>query len=106
VRTVATEPSVRTLLVRGTRRAFCARMDLGMLGRQGMPDGIYEGQERAFRELELTDKITIAALHGYRFGGGLQLATSCDIRICSMDCRLGLPALREGLFPGMAVFRT
>ena len=52
------------------------------------------------------DKITIAVLHGYRFGGGLQLATSCDIRICSMDCRLGLPALQEGLFPGMAVFRT
>ena len=52
------------------------------------------------------DKITIAVLHGYRFGGGLQLATSCDIRICSRDCRLGLPALQEGLFPGMAVFRT
>jgi len=105
VRTVATEPSVRTVLVRGAGRAFCAGMDLEMLSREGMPAGFYEGQERAFRELELMDKITIAALHGYCLGGGLQLAISCDIRICSTDCRLGLPALREGLFPGMAVFR-
>jgi enoyl-CoA hydratase/carnithine racemase len=51
------------------------------------------------------DKIVIAALHGYCLGGGLQLAIACDIRICSSDCRLGLPALQEGFFPGMAVFR-
>ena len=105
VRTVATESGVRTVLVRGAGRAFCAGMDLEMLSREGMPDGFYEGQERAFRELELMDKITIAALHGYCLGGGLQLAISCDIRICGTDCRLGLPALQEGLFPGMAVFR-
>lgn len=105
VRTVATEPGVRIVLVRGAGRAFCAGMDLEMLSREGMPNGFYEGQERAFRELELMDKVTIAALHGYCLGGGLQLAISCDIRICSTDCRLGLPALQEGLFPGMAVFR-
>ena len=102
---VAAESSVRAVLVRGAGRAFCAGMDLEMLGREGMPAGFYEGQERAFRELELMDKITMAALHGYCLGGGLQLAISCDIRICSTDCRLGLPALQEGLFPGMAVFR-
>ena len=105
VRTVATEPEVRVVLVRGAGRAFCAGLDLEMMSREGMPDGFYEGQERAFRELELMDKITIAALHGYCIGGGLQLAISCDIRICSTDCRLGLPAHQEGLFPAMAVFR-
>jgi len=89
VRTVATEPDVRTVLVRGAGRAFCAGMDLEMSSRQGMSDRFYEGQERAFRELELMDKITIAAVHGYCLGGGLQLAISCDIRICCTDCRLG-----------------
>jgi enoyl-CoA hydratase/carnithine racemase len=105
VHTVATESGVRVVLVRGAGRAFCAGMDLEMFSRHGMPDGFYEGQERAFRGLEHMDKITIAALHGYCLGGGLQLAISCDIRICSTDCRLGLPGLQEGLFPGMAVFR-
>jgi enoyl-CoA hydratase/carnithine racemase len=102
---VSANSAVRVVLVRGAGRAFCAGMDLDMLSQEGMPPGFYEGQEQAFRTLEMMDKIVIAALHGYCLGGGLQLALACDIRICSTDCRLGLPALREGFFPGMAVFR-
>jgi len=105
VTTVADRADVRVVLVRGAGRAFCAGMDRDMLAQGGMPPGFYEGQERAFRALELMDKITVAALHGYCLGGGLQLAVSCDIRICSEDCRLGLPAGELGLFPGMAVYR-
>jgi enoyl-CoA hydratase len=105
VQEISTRPEVRVVLVRGAGRAFCSGMDLDMLSQEGMPRGFYEGQERTFRGLELMDKIVIAALHGYCLGGGLQLAISCDIRICSTDCRLGLPALQEGFFPGMAVFR-
>ena len=102
---VAAEPAVRVVLVRGAGRAFCAGMDLDMLGSVGMPPGFYEGQERALRTLETMDKIVIAALHGDCLGGGLQLAIACDIRVTSADCRIGLPAAREGVFPGMAVFR-
>jgi enoyl-CoA hydratase/carnithine racemase len=102
---VAAQPDVRVVLVRGAGRAFCAGMDRDMLGLGGMPPGFYEGQERALRTLEEMDKITVAALHGYCLGGGLQLAIACDIRICSTDCRLGLPAGELGLFPGMAVWR-
>jgi enoyl-CoA hydratase/carnithine racemase len=102
---ISARPEIRVVLVRGAGRAFCSGMDLDMLSREGMPAGFFEGQERAFRALELMDKIVIAALHGYCLGGGLQLAIACDIRICSSDCRLGLPALQEGFFPGMAVFR-
>ena len=105
VSTVATEPGVRVVLVRGAGRAFCSGMDLQMFSSQGMPDGFHEGQERAFCALEHMDKITVAALHGYCLGGGLQLAVACDIRICSTDCRLGLPAGELGLFPGMVVYR-
>jgi enoyl-CoA hydratase/carnithine racemase len=105
VNTVATEPDVRVVLVRGAGRAFCAGLDLDMLGRDGIPPGFYEGQERAFCGLEAMDKITIAVLHGYCLGGGLQLAIACDIRVSSTECGLGLPAVLEGLFPGMAPFR-
>ncbi|MBV9281032.1 MAG: enoyl-CoA hydratase/isomerase family protein [Chloroflexi bacterium] len=102
---VSARPELRVVLVRGAGRAFCSGMDLDMLSQEGMPAGFYEGQERAFHSLESMDKIVIAALHGYCLGGGLQLAISCDIRVCSADCRLGVPALREGFFPGMAVYR-
>ena len=102
---VAAEPDVRVVLLRGAGRAFCAGLDLDMLASEGMPADFYESQERAFRTIELMDKVAIAALHGYCLGGGLQLAIACDIRVCSTDCRLGLPAVREGLFPGLAPFR-
>ena len=102
---VAAEPEARVVLIRGAGRAFCAGLDLDMMGREGMPAGFNDSQERAFRAIELMDKVAIAALHGYCLGGGLQLAIACDIRVCSSDCRLGLPAVQEGLFPGMAPFR-
>jgi enoyl-CoA hydratase len=105
VRAVATAPDVRVVLVRGAGRAFCAGLDLDMYARDGMPAGFYELQERAFRGLELMDKISIAALHGHCLGGGVQLAIACDIRICASACRIGLPAINEGLFPGMAPLR-
>jgi enoyl-CoA hydratase/carnithine racemase len=105
VKAVAAEPDVRVVLVRGAGRAFCAGIDLDMLGAERMPPGFYETQERAFHALETMDKITVAAMHGYCLGGGLQLAISCDIRVCSFDCQLGLPAVLEGLFPALATFR-
>jgi enoyl-CoA hydratase len=105
VSAVTAAPDVRVVLVRGAGRAFCAGLDLDMYACDGMPPGFYELQERAFRGLELMDKLTIAALHGHCLGGGVQLAIACDIRVCATACRLGLPAVHEGLFPGMAPVR-
>ena len=105
VSAVAAEPKVRVVLVRGAGSAFCSGLDLDMLAQEGMSPGFYELQERAFHGLEVMNKITIAVLHGYGLGGGLQLAISCDIRVCSTECRLGLPAINEGLIPGLAPFR-
>jgi enoyl-CoA hydratase/carnithine racemase len=102
---IATTHAVRVVVLRGAGRAFCAGIDLEMLSREGMPDGFYEGQERAFRALETLNAITIAGIHGHCLGGGVQLAISCDIRVSSDDCGIGLPAVNEGLFPGMAPYR-
>jgi enoyl-CoA hydratase/carnithine racemase len=96
---------VRVVLLRGAGRAFCAGLDLDMLAAAGLPPGFYEGQERAFRALELLDAITIAAIHGHCLGGGVQLAIACDIRVCSSDARVGLTAITKGLFPGLAPLR-
>ena len=105
VNAIAALPEVRVVLIRGAGRSFCSGLDLDMLGHEGMPADFYSSQENAFHTLESMDKITIAALHGHCLGGGLQLAIACDIRICSTDCQLGLPAVLEGLVPGMAPFR-
>jgi enoyl-CoA hydratase/carnithine racemase len=98
---------VRVVLVRGAGRAFSAGVDLDMSGGGKSPEllGFFERQERSRCRLEALEKITIAAVHGYCLGGGLQLAIACDIRVCTSDCRLGLPAVMEGIFPGLAPVR-
>jgi enoyl-CoA hydratase len=47
----------------------------------------------------------ISAINGYCLGGGLQLALACDLRIAAVSAQLGLPAVKEGLLPGMGVWR-
>ena len=101
---VAAAPDVRVVLLQGAGRAFSAGLDLDMSagGKSLRLLEFFERQERSRGRLEALDKITIAAVHGYCLGGGLQLAISCDIRVCSTDCMLGLPAVLEGIFPAMA----
>jgi enoyl-CoA hydratase/carnithine racemase len=98
---------VKVVLVRGAGRAFSAGLDLDMSAGGKSPEllGFFERQERSRGRLEALDKITIAAVHGYCIGGGLQLAIACDIRVCSSDCKLGLPAVLEGIIPGLAPVR-
>ena len=38
----------------------------------------------------------LAALNGHAIGGGLELALSCDLRVCSADARMGMPPARLG----------
>jgi len=93
------------VLVRGAGRSFCAGLDLDMFAAEGMSLEFYRCQERGFRLLEVMDKTVIAAIHGHCLGGGVQLAAACDVRVASSDAVLGLPAIDEGLFPGMAPYR-
>ena len=62
---------------------------------------IRRGQE-IFRQLELLPWPTVAMIHGYCLGGGLELALACRHRVVSDDPRtsLGLPEVKLGIHPG------
>jgi enoyl-CoA hydratase/carnithine racemase len=50
-------------------------------------------------------KPTIAMIRGYCIGGGMSLALSCDLRICSDDAQFGIPAARLGIGYGIEGLR-
>ena len=65
--------------------------------------GVREFLERIHRVLNTIDAsplVTIAAVHGVTFGGGLELALACDLIIADKTARFCFPELRLGLIPG------
>jgi enoyl-CoA hydratase/carnithine racemase len=96
---------VHVALIRGAGRAFSTGIDLKQLAAGEMPHDYYEHWDRALRIFEQAEAVLICAMHGYALGGGLQLALACDIRVATEDCQLGLPAIKEGIVPGLGTFR-
>ncbi len=103
--TAAADPRARQVIVRGAGRAFCSGMDRTALAAGSIGEAFYRHWNRALDCLEDMPKITVAVLHGYSIGGGLQLALGCDLRLATDDAVLGLGATRHALVPDGAVLR-
>jgi enoyl-CoA hydratase len=58
------------------------------------------GGHRLFDRLARLSKPTVAALNGPAFGGGLELAAACDIRVMVPGATLALPEAGVGIVPG------
>jgi cyclohexa-1,5-dienecarbonyl-CoA hydratase len=56
-----------------------------------------------FRRLARAECVTIAAVHGYCLGGGMELATFCDFVMATEDAQLGQPEIKLGCFPPVAM---
>jgi enoyl-CoA hydratase/carnithine racemase len=89
---------------------FCAGADLKELYHQKKKEPS-EGQEQKLSQfldrihhvmntLDLLPCATLAVIHGVCFGGGLELALTCDLRIAEQTARFCFPELRLGLIPG------
>jgi enoyl-CoA hydratase/carnithine racemase len=101
----ARDDAVAQVIVRGAGRAFCSGMDRTALAAGTIGEAFYRHWNRALDCLEDMPKLTLAVLHGYSIGGGLQLALACDLRLATDDAVLGLGATRHGLMPDAAVLR-
>jgi enoyl-CoA hydratase/carnithine racemase len=101
----AVDPGVYAVVVAGSGRAFCSGMDRTALAAGTIGDAFYRHWIRALNCLEDMPKVTLAVLHGYAIGGGLQLALACDVRLAADDAILGLGASRHGIIPDGAVLR-
>ena len=101
----AADPDARVVILEGAGTSFCSGIDLTVLAAGRIGRSWFEGWERAMRALETMDRIVVAAIQGYCIGGGLQVALACDVRVARDDAVLGLPAVKEGLIPGLGVWR-
>lgn len=94
------DEAVRVIIVTGAgEAAFVAGADIGELARREPADGLRASMQRAYDAVEAVEKPTIAAVNGYAFGGGLELALACDIRIASDNALFALPETGLGIIP-------
>jgi enoyl-CoA hydratase len=105
------QTETHALIVFSARKeGFCAGADLRELFHrsQAVPpperlEGVRDFLERIHRVMNAIDVApltTIAAVHGVTFGGGFELALTCDIIIADKMARFCFPELRLGLIPG------
>ncbi len=93
------------LIIRsGKENGFIAGADVGEFRRLQDPDDVEQLVLRGHAVLNRIEKLpfpTVALIHGFCLGGGLELALACRYRIASDDARLGLPEVRLGIHPGL-----
>lgn len=93
----------RALIVTGAgTKAFCAGADIKeLVGRsltEQRRDAAY-GQA-VLAKLDTLPMPSVAAINGYAFGGGLELALACTFRVAVHTAKMGLPEIKLGLIPG------
>lgn len=96
------DPEVRVIVVSGVgERAFAAGSNISAFGKvRTNPEQnhkYHEINEASYNAVYACSKPTIAMVHGYCIGGGLDFASSCDIRICDDKAQFAIPAVRLGL---------
>ena len=96
------EPTLRAVVVTGEGRAFVAGADITEFTSwtPDLAEDFTEKGQRIFTQIENFPTPVIAAVNGFAFGGGLELALACDIRIASEKAKMGLPELTLGIIPG------
>ena len=99
---VRDDPDVRGMLLVGAgERGFCAGADLTEFGTA--PSQTVARQVRWERDLWGLllgiPKPTVAAIHGYCLGSGLEMAALCDVRVAADDAVFGMPEAGLGLVP-------
>src|SRR6476660_9777798 len=106
-----TEFSARALVISSEQpQGFCAGADLRELylgiqpleatARQDRVRDFLLGIHRVFNQIDAAPLVTVAAVHGVVFGGGFELALTCDMVVADRTARFCFPELRLGLIPG------
>ncbi len=108
------DPEVRAIVVRAEGKMFTAGLDLvaanSLMGdgsaayREGLRKKILAVQE-AISAIERCRKPVIAAVHGWCIGGGVDLASACDIRLAAKDAVFSIRETRIGIIADLGTLQ-
>jgi enoyl-CoA hydratase len=102
------DPEVRAMVLTGAGPAFSTGGDLYEFG--SAPSPVVARWVRFRRDvwglLRSLPVPTIAAVHGFTVGGGLEMLLLCDIAVAADDTRICLPETGTGMIPGVAGTQT
>lgn len=90
------DPAVASVVLTGGGRTFSGGADITEFGKTPREPSLPDVNTRC----ETMTKPVVAAIHGFAFGGGLEVSLSCHGRIASADAKLALPEVKLGLIPG------
>ncbi len=97
------DPQVRVILMKSTHpKVFLAGADIAYMvnNSPAKAKAFCDLGSRIFNRMERGTKPIIAVINGHCLGGGLELALSCDIRIATVNAKLGFPEVKLGILPG------
>lgn len=96
------DKSVKAILLTGEGKGFCAGADIkelaGLNGASGLEFARF-GQA-VMLQLEMLGKPSLAAIQGFAFGGGCELAMAATLRIAAKGSVFGQPEIKLGVIPG------
>jgi enoyl-CoA hydratase/carnithine racemase len=94
----------RCVLITGTGSMFSAGYDIGSIPEESFERDaealVAHPFHAAMEALAAHPWPTVAAINGHCLGGGLELAVTCDLRVCAAGAKLGMPPAKLGLIYG------
>lgn len=98
---LSADPQVRAIVLTGGEKVFAAGGDIKSMDGAGPIDILLRHTERVWAPIEHCPKPIIAAVCGYAFGGGAELAMHCDIILAGESASFSQPEIRIGIMPGI-----
>ncbi|KAL4738931.1 aldolase [Aspergillus similis] len=104
VATASSDPAVSRIIITGNGKYFCTGMDLGKKSTpvaqgESSSEAQFKRLTELFEVIDRCPKATIACLNGPAFGGGVGLAFTCDVRLCTKSANVTLSEGKLGLCP-------